>query len=149
MAKALKEFGICERYRFSDIWNTFLKVLDAELIQGKPHIMISDDFGEITKVAVGLKLKSAFGGISKTRRVQGEVVKVYEFDKGLLEKTLARYKNVTTLLDKLEKPTNGQEDKPSSLPLNKEETSIPTKTSKSSNVVTPMDNIFEEFSEEA
>lgn len=142
LAKVLIEMGILERYKFSDIWDKLLEVLDAELMQGKPHIMVSDDFGEITKVAVGLKLKSAFGGVSKTRRYGGEVVKVYEFDTGLLEKTLARYENVTTLLDLLGKPTKEVEEKP------KEEPSIPTKTDKTSNVVTEED-IFGEFMEEA
>ena len=142
LAKTLMELGTLERCKFSDVWLKLLEVLDAELVQGKPHIMVSDDFGEITKVAVGLKLKGAFGGVSKTRRYGGEVVKVYEFDEGLLEKTLARYKNVTTLLDLLEKPTKEVEEKP------EKEPSIPTKTSKSSNVVTQND-IFKEFTEEA
>ena len=142
LAKTLIDLGILERYKFSDIWLKLLEELDAELMQGRPHIMISDDFGEITKVAVGLKLKSAFGGVSKTRRYGGEVVKVYEFDKGLLEKTLARYKNVTTLLDLLEKRSKGKEEKP------EKDTSIPTKTRKSSNAVTT-DDIFKEFTEEA
>ncbi len=65
--------------------------------------MISDDFGEITKVAVGLAIKSAFGGISKTKRYSNKTVKVYEFDEKHLEETLARYKKVTTLLDSLGK----------------------------------------------
>jgi len=150
LAIALMELRVTEEFntfKFIDIWDRLLTVMNAEMMRGKNHIMISDDFGEITKNSVGLRLKSAFGGLSKTKRFEKVTVKVYEFDKGLLTKTLERYKKVTELLKLLGFPPSKENKEGRGVHSNLgNSVTIPNALEESSNSVTESaKDLFKEF----
>ncbi|MEM0506614.1 MAG: bifunctional DNA primase/polymerase [Thermosphaera sp.] len=86
--KTVQEYGLS--FEFSNLWEKLRELVNGE-ITGKPYVMDSEEYGEITKKLVGKRLREILGAVVRSKRVQGRVVKTVSINKEKLDKAIKKY----------------------------------------------------------